>query len=555
MNAAVPSTTRRAYSPVDPLKRQASGQSRQRPWRLFLHPLMAVCAAQAVLSLSLVWSNTAYIDEADYLWIGRLEIAHWLHGASWPAGYAYRIFSGSPIIYPPLGALADSVGGLAGARILSLFLMISATVLLYSTAVRLISPRGAIIGAALWGLSEPAIRLAFATFDPLSVVVTAFSAWLIVQSRQRRHRSVFVVLAAAALAVANVAAYSGIVIDPVVIAFAFFVWIPWMRTWRAVLYTAWLAGGLVVAFGLLIYASYSWSGLMFTVIKRNVADYQSPVAILSNTWGYSGMIIALAVIGAAVACNLESRSGAGLLILLGSAAFIVPVAQLHDQTAWSLDKHLAYGIWFAVIVAGYGCDQLIRWLPSAGRRPAAICCVIVIAYIGASGWQAAWNRYHAWPNASAFISAFRPAARLSQGQIYVPGHEANIAEYYTRQGWNWTRWNASLSLDPASPRSSWNSYYSTQLRHGTYALIALFYATTFSSAPEMPQTLLLPGSGKSGTRQGLLDLVGEGSGEPGLQSLTQTLESDQQYRLVAEGPYDSAHEHGVYVIWEKKART
>ncbi len=41
---------------------------------------MAICAVQAALSLTLVWSNTAYIDEANNLWVGRLEIAHWLHG-------------------------------------------------------------------------------------------------------------------------------------------------------------------------------------------------------------------------------------------------------------------------------------------------------------------------------------------------------------------------------------------------------------------------------------------------------------------------------------------
>ncbi len=96
-------------------------------------PLAAILAVQAGLSLSLVWSNTAYGDEALYLWAGHLELAHWLHGTScsplgrWP-GRTPRIsevyFSGAPVIYPPLGALADAVGGLAGARILSMTFML-----------------------------------------------------------------------------------------------------------------------------------------------------------------------------------------------------------------------------------------------------------------------------------------------------------------------------------------------------------------------------------------------------------------------------------------------
>ena len=229
---------------------------------------------QVALSLSLVWSNTAYIDEADYLWVGRLEIAHWLHGAAWPSAYADRLFSGAPIIYPPLGAVADSIGGLAGARIVSLCFMLGATVLLYFTASRLIGRRGATISAALWALSEPAIRLTFATFDPLSVFLTTVSVWLIVQSGYRRYRGAFVFAAAAALATANVTAYSGIVIDPVVIAFAFLVWLPDMRVLRSALYTISLAGASAAIFALLIIVSHSWSGLLFTVITRNVADHQ-----------------------------------------------------------------------------------------------------------------------------------------------------------------------------------------------------------------------------------------------------------------------------------------
>ena len=110
----------------------------------FIHPLTVICAVQIALSLSLVWSNTAYIDEADYLWVGRLELAHWLRGASWPSAYADRLFSGAPIIYPPFGAVADGIGGLAGARIVSLCLMLGATVFLYLTARRLIGRRAAL---------------------------------------------------------------------------------------------------------------------------------------------------------------------------------------------------------------------------------------------------------------------------------------------------------------------------------------------------------------------------------------------------------------------------
>ncbi len=550
---------RAAVSPIT-APSAAGSQVRQpagRLWRRLLHPVAAICAAQAALSLTLVWSNTAYIDEANYLWVGRLEIAHWLHGTSWPSAYAYRTFSGSPVLYAPLGALANGVGGLAGARILSLIFMLIATVLLYLTASRLIGRTGALFAAALWAFSEPAMRLTFATLDPLSIFLTALSAWLIVQAGRRR-RGEFVAAAAVALALANVTAYSGIVIDPVVIAFAFLAWRIRMPLLQSLSCTAWLTGAWALFFGLLMTGSHSWAGLSSTAFVRNAADYQSISPILSEIWRYSALIIGLALIGALVTLQSESRNHAALFGGVCFGAFMV--MQFHDQTPATIDKHLAYGIWFAAIAAGYACGKFIRWLPGARRPLAALCCAMAFAYPAAISWQTAWQRYHAWPDASAFISTFRPIAAQSQGFLYLPGLEAKIAEYYTPQGNDWTRWRPGLSLDPvAMPQSAWISYYLAQLHDGNYGAIVLFYSTTFSSV-RLSGTILLLSHG-SGTYQELLNLVGNNSGEPGLPALTQALDTDrEQYRLAAVGPYDTSnisgtHDYGIYAIWQKKAQT
>src|SRR5436190_23964711 len=109
MNTAMPYLTSSEHdADFDTLRFPAFRKRSGFTWRIFTHPLTVICVAQAVLSLCLIRSNTAYIDEADYLWVGRLEVAHWLHDTSWPSLYAERLFSGSPLIYPPLGAFADS---------------------------------------------------------------------------------------------------------------------------------------------------------------------------------------------------------------------------------------------------------------------------------------------------------------------------------------------------------------------------------------------------------------------------------------------------------------
>jgi putative flippase GtrA/GT2 family glycosyltransferase len=530
-----------------------TGRSQERPRRRLPRPIMAICAIQAALSLTLVWSNTAFVDEADYLWIGHLETAQWLHGTSWPSVYADQTLSGSPFIYPPLGALADSIGGLAGARILSLMFMLGATILLYLTASRLFDRTTALFASALWAFTEPTIRLAFATFDPLSILLTALSAWLIVQAGYRRHRGEFVASAAVILALANVTAYSGIAIDPVVVAFAFLAWLPRMGAKQASFCTAWFAGALAAFFAMLMTLSHSWSGLIYTVLDRSVTDQQSTLLVLEQVWAYSGLIICLAVIGMVTAVRAGGRQRAALLVLLGCAVFIVPAAQLHDQTSFSLDKHLAYGIWFAAIASGWACGKLIKWVPGASRKLTAICCVVALSYTVASSWESAWERYHGWANAHSFIAAFGPLAARSTGLIYASGQN-HIAEYYTPEGGEWPRWSTALQLDPANlPENQWSSYYSKLLSNENYGIIVLFYSTTFSSASLQPNIPLVKDSGA--TYEDLLDLVGQNSGEPGLPELTKVLAADPSYQLEAQGPYNSGHDLGIYAIWQKKEQT
>lgn len=517
-------------------------------------PLTAICFIQAALSLTLVWSNTVFADEAQYLTTGELDWAHWLHGTRIPSFFARS--SGSPVIYPPVGAIANNFGGLAGARMLSLAFMIVATILLYFTALPLFGRLPAVVAAALWAFSEPAIRLAFATFDPMSVLLTALSAWLIVRAvyRKRWGAFLFATMAASALALANAAAYSGVVIDPVVLAFALFVWLPHMQFRRASFYLVWLAAALVGTFSLVMVASGSWIGLTSSIVNRSSSDHQSVLLVLYDSWGYSGLIAVLAVVGAVAAFITESRQQAALLVLLGCTAFIVPAAQFDEQTAWSLDKHLAYGIWFAVMAAGYGCKQLIERLPGVGRRLAAFLCITALVYPAANSWDSAWKVYHAWPDARSLVSAFAPVAARSSGPIYVSeSGPRNVAEYYTPQGLEWQRWVTPLSLDPVTtPTSGWASYYKKQLTIDRFGMICLVYATTFSSAPDLPGSVLLRPKGAN-TGQQLLGLVADNSGEPGLTALTLAVEGDSNYRLAAVGPYDSSGANGVYAIWQRKA--
>ncbi len=187
-------------------------------WLATQWPLLAVLGTQAALSLRLVWANTAFQDEALYLRAGHLEWARWLHGAVIPDFPSY--FSGAPVIYPPLAALADDAGGLAAARVLSLCFMLGVTTLLWATTGRLYGKRAGLLAAGLFAtLAGTQFLGAFATYDALALLLLALAAWLTVRSADcsERARFALLVLAGATLAVADTVTYATALFTPVVL--------------------------------------------------------------------------------------------------------------------------------------------------------------------------------------------------------------------------------------------------------------------------------------------------------------------------------------------------
>ena len=138
----------------------------------------AICAVQAACRSP--WSGATQPTETRPTTCGSAAWS-WRTGCTEHRGHPRTRTGPAHRFYPPIGALADSIGGLAGASILSL-LHARGHGLALPHGLRLIGRTGALFAAALWAFSEPVLRLAFATSDPLSILLTALSAFLIVQA-------------------------------------------------------------------------------------------------------------------------------------------------------------------------------------------------------------------------------------------------------------------------------------------------------------------------------------------------------------------------------------
>jgi hypothetical protein len=349
--AMAPTATSRLvqYQTISARKHRQERKWSRREWPRFLKrepwPLFGILMIQAVLSLRLVSSNTAFGDEALYLWSGHLEWAHWIHGTPVPNFPAY--FSGAPVIYPPIGAVADGIGGLAAARILSMIFMLVSTMLLYATARTLLLDRtAAFFSAATFGLLGPTLSLAFATYDAMALMLMALSAWLAARA-SGRHPEPFLVLAGAVMALANATKYASALWDPVVVAVAVSAsWHggPWIRVLRGVRIAGY--AGCLIMVALFGFGGPAYEhGVLITTRARASAS-TPPVTVLGDAFDYIGPLIVLSLI-AVIASVRASRRIRFLCASVAVACLLAPLNQARIHTITSLHKHVDFGAWFA----------------------------------------------------------------------------------------------------------------------------------------------------------------------------------------------------------------
>ena len=497
--------------------------------------LIAILIVQALLSVRLIRADTAFQDEAAYLWAGHLEWAHWLHGASAPTFSAY--FSGAPVIYPPLGALADSLGGLTGARILSLAFMLGTTALLWDATTRLFGRRAAVFATALFAVLGPTLHLgAFATYDAPSILLMALAAWLVVRACDRRDATAWMVAAGVAMALANATAYSSALLDVVVVLLAFLIAQPAFGTRLAATrcLTLLIVAAVVLGAGLLIGGSSYLHGIDSTTVGR-VAGGSSAVTVLVDAWSWTGVV----VVGAFCAVVLCWRGSDGtvrtwLLAVLAAAALLGPLEQARLHTTASLDKHVAVGAWFAAIAAGYAIDKVVAAVPAGTTRVVTTWAVVVaLAFPISLGATQSLRLSTSWPESGSFVAILRPLVERSAAPVLV--EDPSIAEYYLGVRSQWTRWSSTRNIVLPSGLSTGGPSKATgvvgpgnagtfgaKIASGYFGLIALNFADT---------TLL--------DRELRADIVASG-----------------HYRkdvfVVPYGPQPGTDVFSTYIIWQRK---
>jgi hypothetical protein len=419
-------------------------------------PLAAILAAQAGIALSL--GNSAFVDEGCYLFSGHTEWAAIFGGAAPSMDYA-TFFSGSPYLYPLLGAVANALGGLGAARGLSLLFMLGATVMLYRTTVLLFGHRAAIWAAALFALCGPCLFMShLATFDAPAVFLLASGFWYAVRSGDNK----VLMLEAIVLTTLAVAfKYAALVYAIPVVAVAAICAVPKVG-WRWAALRGAVLGGLMFLTGfalLCIAGPTSVSGLMSTTLNRPPAT-NTPDQVAQRSAVYVGFILILAVFGtlwfvlkrprpprsgSAPAGPLtehwDRRTRALLALVLTGAALIAPLGDMRLHTLTSLEKHAGYGLMFAAPMGGWLIAKL------AGRAWWRIVpAVALVGALGAYGANQAHEFFGEWLTSTAYMQKLEAATAKEPAGTPILAEDPWVERYYLGDGGNKLVWDDTYSL-------------------------------------------------------------------------------------------------------------
>jgi hypothetical protein len=334
-------------------------------WLIGRLPLVAVLALQVALATRL--HNTAFEDEALYLYAGHHEIAWLLHHQTTFDNYS-TYFSGAPFLYPVLVATAR---GMAPLILLA------------------VPPAVLAVGTKYAGLM----------FIPTIALVAVFAGRYggrVKGTGEARRRGW---IASVGRGLLFTVSFAGLVYG-----------------WLKLLGRSYVAGISSTT------TNRAAGGDSLGHILKLAAELGAGVAILA----FAGVWVDARLARE----NGEGRAAVVVRVLLSLAlaftALLAPAYQVHLHTATSLQKHVGFGLLFASPVAGVALAALLR---IGARDPRRLLAGLLVALT--LTWAAivqSTQLYDGWPNSSQMVADLKTQVRPVTDRILA--EEDEVPRYY-----------------------------------------------------------------------------------------------------------------------------
>ena len=487
------------------------------PLRLPRTPLPFILALQAAISL-ITLHNTAFQDEALYLFAGRQIVRSWFGGPPVVEPYA-QYFSGYPKLYPALAGGLDMLGGVEAARFFSLLCILGITTCVFYITRRLFDEGSALFATIVFAFQGSVLFIArLATYDAACLLFLALATTIALRVGTMPQRRALLWSAALGplLLLAVGLKYAGLLFVPSIILLLFIQTMQ-IQGWRyALRYLGAAMASLAAMMGLvvLLVSPDALIGLSFTTTNRVAFDRTPALTLAGVVLTLGGIALSLGVLGFCMLRGKQFWLGIPLLF----TAFLAPAYHLYKGESISLNKHIAFAVFFVAPLAGFALTRLAGQVgrETGGKRwPMAVAICLVIFGLG---MQQAQTQYHVWADSSNMIMTMRTLVRPGVGHYLV--EEYDVARYSLQDvtaPWQWTGVNWFEYTNRAKQQLTGIPAYQAAIAEGYFDVVELNYGFNVN-----------------------LDLAIDGG-----------LKHGNLYTLVAKIPYTNSFGPGFYWIWTR----
>lgn len=482
------------------------------PISRFSLPLILIF--QGIISL-IVLRNTAFQDEALYLYAGGQIINGWLGLPHFPIPWAYFL-SGYAYFYPVIAGELNRLGGLELARMFSLLCMLTTTACVYYETKHLFDQNCAILAAALFAFQGPVLFLGrLATYDALCLVLIALAVVLALHvSTARRPWAILGI--GPLLVLAILAKFAGLLFAPLPFAFLILCTLA-SQGWRKMIVRLVLALCSLAVAGYIAYITIdkeALAAISSTTTNRAVLAKTAALYLIQYIGTLSGLAFALGLLGLALCGRQRLLIG---LLLFGSA-LLAPGYHIYKGELISLHKHLAFSMFFIMPLVGFAVARIsgYRQNLSIGRHWMAGLAICLFTF--SLGLQQAQNLYGEWAPSTNLTYAMSTQVRPSTGHYLAEDFDVN--RYYLQNItalWQWDSLDFFGYTDKQHHYLVGQDAYRAAINDGYFDLVELSF----------------------------------GYNAPTAIFIDHELKVSKKYQLIDKIPLSNVYGTGYYWIWRK----
>ncbi|GAC1648410.1 MAG: DUF3824 domain-containing protein [Ktedonobacteraceae bacterium] len=445
--------------------------------------LPLILAFQAVVSWLLL-QNTAFQDEALYIYAGRQIVQHWLGAPAILDNYS-NYFSGNPYVFPIIGGMLDMIGGLELVRFFSLICMLIVTSCGYYITKRLFDEKSAIFATIFFVCQAPILFLSrLATYDPLCLCLIALGVATVVKSGQAK-RPWFALIVGPVLVLAFFAKYGALLFIPPILALLVLVTL-FRWGWRTALIRGSLGiASFIISVGLALFIVIHYNPSMFHALSATTTNRQteyvySRVALVENILQLTGVSF---LIGMTSLLFVRRKELLIAFLLLGSS-LLVPTYHVYKAELTSLDKHLGFSMFFVMPMAGYVLAHLSGFrqrILSYGRyllSGLAICLMLFLVLTPQATFM-----FLSWPPTTNLTDVLKTQVR--QGNGHYLAEQFEVCRYTLESetyNWQWVGLQFFQYTDKQGHYYFGDPAYVKAINDGYFNVIQLNYGYNTSNA-------------------------------------------------------------------------